>query len=95
MIPGILCTDLGIAQPSLAANLPFALVPTSEGLSTKLPIFQSLFSHACPTKAPGEKNKMHSCYQSFTTTPLTGAEKERRERARKERTRPLSTRLVI
>jgi hypothetical protein len=85
MIPGILSTDLGIAQPSLSTNLPFALAPTSEGLSSKLPVFQSLFSHACPTKAPGEKNKMHSCYQSFTTTPLTGAEKERRERARKER----------
>ncbi|GAA5871860.1 hypothetical protein JCM8547_003290 [Rhodosporidiobolus lusitaniae] len=85
MIPGILCPDLGIAQPPLSTNMPFGITPSSEGLSTKLPVFQSLFSHACPTKAPGEKNKMHSCYQSFTTCPLTGAEKDRREKARKER----------
>ncbi|GAA6034983.1 hypothetical protein JCM8097_002129 [Rhodosporidiobolus ruineniae] len=85
MIPGILSTDLGIAQLSLSTNLPFGLLPSSEGLTSKLPIFQSTFSHACPTRAPGEKNKMHSCYQSFTTVPLTGAEKDRREKARKER----------
>ncbi|GAA5885123.1 hypothetical protein JCM6882_007239 [Rhodosporidiobolus microsporus] len=85
MAPGILSTDLGLAQPPLSTNLPFGLTPASEGLSSKLPVFQSLFSHACPTKAPGEKNKMHSCYQNFTTCPLTGAEKDRREKARKER----------
>ncbi|GAA5829121.1 hypothetical protein JCM11251_004132 [Rhodosporidiobolus azoricus] len=85
MIPGILTPDLGISQPSLSTNLPFGLTPLSEGMQSKLPVFQSLFSHACPTKAPGEKNKMHSCYQNFTTCPLTGAEKDRREKARKER----------
>ncbi|GAA5973295.1 hypothetical protein JCM11641_003057 [Rhodosporidiobolus odoratus] len=85
MIPGILSTDLGLAQPPLSTNLPFGLAPASDNLSSKLPVFQSLFSHACPTRAPGEKNKMHSCYQSFTTVPLTGAEKDRREKARKER----------
>ncbi|BGP19018.1 hypothetical protein JCM10213_009273 [Rhodosporidiobolus nylandii] len=85
MIPGILSPDLGVSQPPLSTNLPFALLPSADGLASKLPIFQSLFSHACPTRAPGEKNKMHSCYQSFTTCPLTGAEKDRREKARKER----------
>ncbi|GAA6006093.1 hypothetical protein JCM10207_000520 [Rhodosporidiobolus poonsookiae] len=85
MIPGILSSDLGIAQPSLSTNLPFGLSPASEGLASKLPVFQSLFSHACPTKAPGEKNKLHSAYQTFTTCPLTSAEKDRREKARKER----------
>ena len=29
---------------------------------------------------------MHSCYQAFTTCPLTGGEKDRREKARKEST---------
>ncbi|BGP37396.1 hypothetical protein JCM10450v2_001305 [Rhodotorula kratochvilovae] len=85
MAPGILAPDLGIAQPPVSTNLPFALRPASEGLSSKLTVMQSLFSHACPTKAPGERNRMHSAYQSFTTCLLTGAEKERREKARKER----------
>lgn len=83
MIPGITPPTLGIPTPSLAANMPFALTLPAE-TESQLPIFQSLFSHACPTKAPGEKNKMHSCYQAFTTCPLTGGEKERREKARKE-----------
>ncbi|BGP53492.1 hypothetical protein JCM8202_001136 [Rhodotorula sphaerocarpa] len=91
MVPGILTPDLGIAQPPLATNLPFGLAPPSEGLTSKLPVFQSLFSHACPTKAPGERNRMHSPYQHFTTCPLTSAEKERREKARKERGQQLKT----
>lgn len=90
MAPGILAPDLGVAQPPVSTNLPFALRPSSEGLSCKVSVMQSLFSHACPTKAPGERNRMHSPYQSFTTCPLTGAEKERRERARKERASPSS-----
>lgn len=80
MIPGITPPTLGVPSPSLSANLPFSLSTSS----SKLPVFQSLFSHACPTKAPGEKNKMHSCYQAFTSCPLTGGEKDRREKARKE-----------
>lgn len=85
MVPGILPPDLGIAQPPLATNLPFGLSPPSEGLVSKLPVFQSLFSHACPTRAPGERNRMHSPYQHFTSCPLTSSEKDRREKARKER----------
>lgn len=83
MVPGILPPALGVPTPSLSANMPFALTPPPDSTSS-LPIFQSLFSHACPTKAPGEKNRMHSSYQAFTTTPLTGGEKDRREKARKE-----------
>ena len=89
MIPGITAPILGIPAPSLAANMPFALTLPAEAES-QLPIFQSLFSHACPTKAPGEKNKMHSCYQAFTTCPLTGGEKDRREKARKDSAFPFS-----
>ncbi|BGP05349.1 hypothetical protein JCM10049v2_001154 [Rhodotorula toruloides] len=84
MAPGILTTDLGIPQPPLSTNLPFPLAPSAD-LASKLPVFQNLFSHACPTKAPGEKNRMHSPYQHFTTCPMTGAEKDRRQKARKER----------
>ncbi|GAA6010894.1 hypothetical protein JCM11491_004588 [Sporobolomyces phaffii] len=107
MVPGIVPTTLGIAQPPLSTNLPFSLAPTplaaapttttTEGeplrplLSNQVPTFAKLFSHACPTKAPGEKNRMHSGYQSFTTCPLTAGEKDRREKARKERGQKLKT----
>jgi len=83
MIPGVTPQTLGLPTLPLSANLPFALSPPADA-SSSVPVFQSLFSHACPTKAPGEKNRMHSCYQAFTTTPLTGGEKDRREKARKE-----------
>lgn len=98
MIPGIVPTTLGIPQPSLSTNLPFSLVsPLSSAggdqeLKNHLPVFSKMFSHACPTKAPGEKNRMHSGYQSFTTCPLTSGEKDRREKARKER---MSTILIV
>ncbi|GAA5871082.1 hypothetical protein JCM16303_001683 [Sporobolomyces ruberrimus] len=97
MIPGIIPTTLGIPQPSLSTNLPFSLVsPLSSAggdqeLENHLPVFSKMFSHACPTKAPGEKNRMHSGYQSFTTCPLTSGEKDRREKARKERGQKLKT----
>lgn len=100
MIPGITPNTLGLSQPSLSTNLPFSLIPpprlsTSEGgdkaLKNELPIFRQLFSHACPTKAPGEKNRMHSGYQSFTNCPLTSGEKDRREKLRKERGQLLKT----
>ncbi|SCV72379.1 BQ2448_3916 [Microbotryum intermedium] len=82
MIPGITSTTLGVAAPPHSANLPFALSPPAT--PSQLPIFQTLFSHACPTKAPGDKYKLHSCYQHFINCPLTGGEKDRREKARKE-----------
>ena len=100
MVPGIVPATLGIPQPALSSNLPFSLVPPpnlvadpssasssddSSRLVNHLPVFAKLFSHACPTKAPGEKNRMHSGYQNFTTCPLTSGEKDRREKARKER----------
>ncbi|GAA6060288.1 hypothetical protein JCM10212_002929 [Sporobolomyces blumeae] len=93
MVPGVTSTTLGIPQPPLSTNMPFSLTPPigSDLGPSKLPVFQKLFSHACPTKAPGEKNRMHSCYQMFTTCPLTSGEKDRREKARKQRGQQLRT----
>ncbi|GAA5901980.1 RNA exonuclease [Sporobolomyces salmoneus] len=99
MIPGILPSTLGLPQPPLSTNLPFSLLPATstllnpadQDLVNHLPVFSKLFSHACPTKAPGEKNRMHSGYQSFTTCPLTSGEKDRREKMRKERGQQLKT----
>ena len=96
MIPGITSSTLGIPQPPLSTNIPFGLTaPVGSDTSSNLPIFQKLFSHACPTKAPGEKNRMHSGYQSFTTCPLTSGEKDRREKARKESKFPSLSCLLI
>ncbi|KAK4046506.1 para-aminobenzoate synthase, (PABA) [Microbotryomycetes sp. JL201] len=88
MAPGITATTLGVEQPPLSANLPFSLAASASAQSasaaSQLPVFQRLFSHACPTRAPGDRYKLHSAYQHFINCPLTGGEKERRERARKE-----------
>ncbi|GAA5955424.1 hypothetical protein JCM3765_006773 [Sporobolomyces pararoseus] len=99
MIPGITPNTLGLAQPSLSTNLPFSLIPPpllssssdDQVLKNELPIFKQLFSHACPTKAPGEKNRMHSGYQSFTHCPLTCGEKDRREKQRKLKGQSMKT----
>jgi RNA exonuclease 1 len=53
-------------------------MPTSVPPSVpKLP-FLSKFMHACPTKAPGDKNRMHSVMSAFVSCPVSGEEKRRR-----------------
>lgn len=84
MLPGLTTESFGVPPPPGRPTMPFEM-RAADGRASELPIMQQLFSHACPTQAPGDKLKMHSCYQHFVSCPLTAGEKARRHEARKER----------
>ncbi|KAK2461339.1 hypothetical protein APHAL10511_006866 [Amanita phalloides] len=80
------------ANPNLP--LPIPLLPhvvsgstsgTEDGekgeihLGTRIPFFASTFSHACPTRAPGNQTRMHSVLSAFFQCPVSGEERRRRE----------------
>ncbi|TDL16847.1 hypothetical protein BD410DRAFT_901803 [Rickenella mellea] len=46
--------------------------------SPSLPFISAKFSHACPTRAPGDANKMHSILSAFFHGPVSAEEKRRR-----------------
>ncbi|KAI8449385.1 RNA exonuclease 4 [Phakopsora pachyrhizi] len=80
MIPGITHESLGVERPKPTSILPFSI----ESQSSKLPIFQSLFSHACPTKAGGDRLRMFSCMSVFLTCQLSQWAKVKRDEERKQ-----------
>lgn len=80
MIPGITNELLGISRPDTTSIMPFPLANTK----SQLPIFQSLFSHACPTKAGGDRLRMFSCFNVFLTCPLSAMAKVKRDEERKK-----------
>ena len=57
--------------------LSSADVGSSTGAAS-IPFIASTFSHACPTRAPGDQTRMHSVLSSFFSGPVSGEEKKRR-----------------
>lgn len=49
-----------------------------------IPFIASTFSHACPTRAPGDQTKMHSVLSSFFTGPITIEEKKKKDLKREQ-----------
>ncbi|THH05849.1 hypothetical protein EW145_g4504 [Phellinidium pouzarii] len=47
-------------------------------VSTKLPFVSRTFSHACPTRAPGDALRMHSVLSAFFQGPINADERRRR-----------------
>ncbi|KAI0920161.1 hypothetical protein AcW1_001979 [Taiwanofungus camphoratus] len=95
LIPGITSDILSLpplptsatANPHLPLPIPLPPDSPSEGPSSKLPFISSTFSHACPTRAPGDQMRMHSVLNAFFQGPITGEEKKKRllERVASER----------
>ncbi|KAA1114128.1 hypothetical protein PGTUg99_023194 [Puccinia graminis f. sp. tritici] len=83
MIPGISHDLLGISKPDQSSIMPFPLASKN----SQLPILQSLFSHACPTKAGGDRLRMFSCFNVFLTCPLSAMAKVKRDEDRKKSSR--------
>jgi hypothetical protein len=42
-----------------------------------VPFVSRTFSHACPTHAPGDANRMHSVLNTFFQVPVSGEDKRR------------------
>ncbi|KAF9067519.1 hypothetical protein BDP27DRAFT_1328740 [Rhodocollybia butyracea] len=87
LVPGITPDFLGIPplptsalrNPNLPVSIPLPPRPDpSNPNAPSVPFIASTFSHACPTRAPGDLTKMHSVLSSFFSLPISGAEKKRR-----------------
>ncbi|KAJ3996078.1 ribonuclease H [Lentinula boryana] len=87
LVPGLTPDVLGIPPPPTNAlrnpNLPISIpLPPRQDPSNPtpagVPFISSTFSHACPTRAPGDQTKMHSVLSTFFNLPISGAEKKRR-----------------
>ncbi|KAF5381153.1 hypothetical protein D9757_009449 [Collybiopsis confluens] len=87
LVPGLTPDILGVSPPPTNAlrnpNLPVSIpLPPRPDPSNPIPLcvpfISSTFSHACPTRAPGDQTKMHSVLSTFFNLPISGAEKKRR-----------------
>ncbi|KAG8214189.1 hypothetical protein J3R82DRAFT_10978 [Butyriboletus roseoflavus] len=86
LIPGILPDFLALPPPPTSAtanpNIPVAIPLPTESKKSPFPFIASTFSHACPTRAPGDHTRMYSVLGAFFQGPLSGEEKKRRIEAR-------------
>ena len=49
-----------------------------------IPFIAKTFSHACPTRAPGDQTRMHSVLSTFFNGPVSGEEKKRRAKVKSQ-----------
>ncbi|KAJ7606820.1 ribonuclease H [Roridomyces roridus] len=82
LIPGLTPELLGLPPLPTAAtsnpNVPISIPLPSPESASALPFIASTFSHACPTRAPGDQNRMHSILAAFFQGPITAAELKKR-----------------
>ncbi|KAM6501517.1 ribonuclease H [Amanita muscaria] len=89
LIPGLTSELLGLpplptsatSNPNLPLAIPFLTCyssPSDPPLGTSIPFIASTFSHACPTRAPGDQTRMHSVLSAFFHGPVSGEEKRKR-----------------
>ncbi|KAL1750700.1 hypothetical protein FB107DRAFT_223404 [Schizophyllum commune] len=84
LVPGITREVLSLPPPPTSAttnpNFPISipLRPPPDAPTIGLPFVSSTFSHAVPTRAPGDANRMHSVLSTFFNGPVS--EQERRQR---------------
>ena len=62
------------ANPHLPLEIPLPGPDSTDGV----PFIGKTFSHACPTRAPGDQTRMHSVLSAFFQSPVSGEEKKRR-----------------
>ncbi|KAJ9121817.1 hypothetical protein QFC22_002440 [Naganishia vaughanmartiniae] len=74
-----------------SAFMPFPTRPEGEDATKdmQIPTIPRLFSHACPTRAPGDARRLHSVLQTLLNAPLSQSEKARREKAKAEMMRKM------
>ncbi|KAH6885653.1 ribonuclease H [Coprinopsis sp. MPI-PUGE-AT-0042] len=94
MVPGLTNDVLGIPpiptmatrNPNLPLSIPLLGSQTSGDESAEtaaaIPFVATTFSHACPTRAPGGPNRMHSVLSTFFNCTMSQDERRRRLNAR-------------
>ncbi|KIJ60064.1 hypothetical protein HYDPIDRAFT_99502 [Hydnomerulius pinastri MD-312] len=85
LIPGLLPDFLSLPPLPTSAtsnpNVPIS-IPLPSDSKTPIPFIASTFSHACPTRAPGDHTRMYSVLSTFFQGPVSGEEKKKRIEAR-------------
>ncbi|KAH7889012.1 hypothetical protein F5I97DRAFT_2006350 [Phlebopus sp. FC_14] len=85
LIPGILPDFLSLPPIPTSAtanpNVPFP-IPLPAESKTPIPFIANTFSHACPTRAPGDHTRMYSVLSAFFQGPVSSEEKKKRIEAR-------------
>lgn len=74
--------------PDTAVDQHPAYPITIPSTSQALPSLHTLFSHACPSRAPGDQYKLHSVMHEFLQTPLLVEERTKQKKERTKRTLP-------
>ncbi|KAJ6567827.1 hypothetical protein B0H10DRAFT_1841408 [Mycena sp. CBHHK59/15] len=93
LIPGLTPELLSLPPLPTSAtanpNLPLTIPLPDPGAPVTLPFIASTFSHACPTRAPGDLTHMHSILSAFFQGPISSAELKKRvtQRDNSQRTR--------
>ncbi|KAF8840863.1 ribonuclease H-like protein [Paxillus ammoniavirescens] len=85
LIPGLLPDFLSLPPLPTSAttnpNVPLS-IPLPSDSETPIPFIASTFSHACPTRAPGDQTRMFSVLGTFFQGPVSAEEKKKRIEAR-------------
>jgi RNA exonuclease 1 len=87
LIPGLTSSLLSLpplptsatANPNVPLSIP---LPAPGEPGPALSFVSSTFSHACPTRAPGDKTRMHSVLGAFFQGPVSANEKAKRVQQR-------------
>lgn len=82
LIPGLTPSLLSLPPLPTSStsnpNVPIA-IPAPTPSNPEYSFIASTFSHACPTRAPGDQTRMHSVLSAFFQGPVSGAEKKKRQ----------------
>lgn len=85
LIPGILPSTLALPPLPTSAtsnpNVPLS-IPLPPESNTPIPFIATTYSHACPTRAPGDQTRMYSVLSEFFQCQVTGEEKAKRQAMR-------------
>lgn len=89
---GIGREQLNLVDAPADQNSAYPIVIPST--SQALPSLHTLFSHACPSRAPGDQYKLHSVLHEFLQTPLLAEEKTKQKKDRTQSALDLSPLLL-
>ncbi|ODO08344.1 hypothetical protein L198_00069 [Cryptococcus wingfieldii CBS 7118] len=91
LIPGLLPEHLGLDPEVTHSSMPFPITSPSAPLDqvSLIPALSTLFTYGCPTRAPGDKTRMHSPINQLLMSPMSDAVKKQKEDESKVRNIPM------
>ncbi|KAG6899153.1 hypothetical protein C0993_000227 [Termitomyces sp. T159_Od127] len=86
LIPGLTSEVLSLppiptsatVNPNIPLSIPLLPRTPDAGPPPNVPFIAATFSHACPTRAPGDQFRMHSVLGTFFQGPVSGEERNKR-----------------